>query len=224
MLHPSPASASKKILRPIRLADLSYEEIVRLSDEMPPLPPELAKQPGRQPLQVDQYTVSFPSVPGAYQPSNPGDGTYDINGWWNASEFGGADLVSGFLLQMYGGRGTYSYNNDHNHVDAYGMDTANGALAPGGSNFLEPGFNEYCILIESPGHLFEAHGGDTPGTSSLFQNYIGGWSSLVWTLGDADGGHMLFVENDVIGDYGDKRSRVWLGVVRDTATGGSTRC
>ena len=105
---------AKMASRPSKIEDLCYEEIVRMADELPPYPASLEKA-GRHPLEIDYYTVTFPAYTGSGS---------SYNGWWDVSEYGGVNPVSGYLLQLYGGCGTYSYNSDNNHVDAYGVDTA----------------------------------------------------------------------------------------------------
>lgn len=118
--HTRKAERSLTPSEAVSLSSLSYDDIVRLADELPPWPDDVSKHLSGLPFE-EQYLQSRVSADAR-------------TSRWQA-QFPGHDLIAGSLLQFFDPNGHVTYNSGGNYVDAFGRDLGTGSFTRCGEGF-----------------------------------------------------------------------------------------
>lgn len=162
------------------IASLSYEDVVRLSDELPEWPQHARDQVAHLPFeaQVLSGAISANARTSVWQ-----------------AQFPGHDLYAGSLLQVYGVTGHVTYNGGSNYVNAFGADLRTGTYHSANSKFpCDPG-NAWAFFASGRTHYFRntaiGYG------AGAFSGYDPTWRlGHYWLVNPSDQGAIETIVND----------------------------
>ena len=181
----------------LKLDELSYEEIVRLADDLKPWPKEAIEQAEHihPHFQVQTQTYSFLEV----KDKGGADIGYALS--WQDTGF---KLLSGGLLQCYTGTGTWSPDSNNHHYTAYGINTYDQSYVfpPPNTNFTADAHNAYCVVLKSNGQVFGNYEVSVHGIPGLATQYYPDFKGS-FLLNGHDEGPLYTAVNDDENSRGD---------------------